>query len=155
MSRNLCITAADGQTGHLIAELMLNTPKFANVLSTLTLLAHDASKCADLDGEGVTVIENPPGSGEVITRALKKAAVDTILLIPPAHLQKLQLAQELDHAVRAAGVKNVILLSSAGCDLAEGDKQPRLREFIDIEAMVMFNKGDTSTEAGHSPCIIR
>jgi len=54
-----------------------------------------------------------------------------------------------------AGIPNVVLISSAGCDMAERDAQPRLREFIDIETELMSAKGDTGTETGHSPCIIR
>lgn len=53
-------------------------------------------------------------------------------------------------------MKNLIFLSSAGADYAERDKQPRLREFIDLETLVMQPKGDPSTgDTGHSPCIIR
>lgn len=34
---------------------------------------------------------------------------------------------------KAKSVQNVVLVSSAGADYAERDKQPRLREFIDLE----------------------
>jgi len=47
------------------------------------------------------------------------------------------------------------MISSAGCDLAEKDKQPRLREFIELEAMILAVKGDPSTETGHAPVVIR
>jgi len=47
------------------------------------------------------------------------------------------------------------LISSVGADLADPQGQPRLREFIDIEQLVLAAKGDPSTKAGHSPCVIR
>ena len=53
-------------------------------------------------------------------------------------------------------MQNLVLLSSAGCDYAPRDAQPRLREFIDLEALAMQPKGEPdSTDAGHSMCIIR
>ena len=50
----------------------------------------------------------------------------------------------------------MVLLSSAGCDVAERDKQPSIRQFVDMETLVMNAKADTSMgSTGHSPCIIR
>lgn len=62
---------------------------------------------------------------------------------------------ELIAATRRAGVQNVCLIGSAGADLATMEKQPRLREFVDFEQEVLKTKGDTGTEMGHSPVIIR
>lgn len=56
-------------------------------------------------------------------------------LNPPADKDKLDITVELIEAAKKADISNVCFLSSAGCDLAERDKQPRLREFIDLEAM--------------------
>jgi len=81
--------------------------------------------------------------------------VDTICLIPPAHADKYDITVELIEAAKKAGVQNVLFISSAGCDVAESNKQPRLRQFIDLEKLVMQTKGDTSTPTGHSPVIIR
>ena len=63
--------------------------------------------------------------------------------------------KELAEASKQANVFNVCLIISAGCDLADETRQPRLREFIDIEQMVMSSKGDAETETGHSPVVIR
>lgn len=38
--------------------------------------------------------------------------------------------------------------------LATYEKQPRLRKFTKMEAMVMQCKGDTKMETGHSPVIV-
>jgi hypothetical protein len=40
-------------------------------------------------------------------------------------------------AKAAKSLTDIVLLSSAGCDLAERDSQPRLREFIDLETLAM------------------
>lgn len=62
----------------------------------------------------------------------------------------------LEAAKKAKTVTNLVFLSSAGCDYAEKDKQPRLREFIALETLAMAAKSDTSSEqTGHSPCIVR
>ena len=156
-TRNILITAADGQTGHLIAELLLQDDDFSAKFKTLTLLASDPSKCEDLTSEfsKAAIVKYEPGQHAQLVMAMRDASVDTILLIPPAQQDKAERVKELVEAVREVGVRNTILLSSAGCDLAERDKQPNLRQFIDFEQLMMINKGDTSTEAGHSPCIIR
>lgn len=155
MSRKLCITAADGQTGHLIAELILTDEAFSGKIKELTCLALHPDKCEDLAELGAKVVPHKPGDVKGLTKSLKDSGADTILLIPPAHKNKLKLAQEMITATREAGVKNTVLLSSAAADLADEDKHPRLREFIKIEALFMEAKGLTTTEAGHSLVIIR
>ena len=62
---------------------------------------------------------------------------------------------ELIAAAKKAGVQNALFISSVGCDLADPQKQPRLREFIDLEALMLSSKGDPDTPLGHSPCVIR
>ncbi|KAF8160062.1 hypothetical protein B0H34DRAFT_706022 [Crassisporium funariophilum] len=151
--RNICLTAADGQTGHLIAELLLSHPDFSSKITSVTCLATDPDSCNDLAELGAIVLPYAPGQPQYLVDCLKK--VDTMMLIPPSVAQKVAIVQELVQAAQAADVNNIVLLSAAGCDLAERDKQPRLREFIDIEGMVLPLKGDTSTQTGHSPCIIR
>jgi nucleoside-diphosphate-sugar epimerase len=62
----------------------------------------------------------------------------------------------LEAAKKAKTVQNLVFLSSAECDYAEEGKQPRLREFIELERLAMAAKSDPSSEqTGHSPCIIR
>ena len=100
-------------------------------------------------------IENGLKQGAQMGKAMKEASVDTIMLIPPAHQDKVNLTLEMREAAMKAEIPNVLFLSAAGCDLAEREKQPRLREFIDLETKVMETKGMTETNTGHSPCIIR
>jgi hypothetical protein len=84
-----------------------------------------------------------------------KSNADTICIISPTHLDKYQITLELIAATKKAGVQNICLLSSAGADLANAKKQSRLREFIEIENLVLSTKADPSTATGHSPVIIR
>ncbi|KAH9842455.1 uncharacterized protein C8Q71DRAFT_732941 [Rhodofomes roseus] len=155
MSRNLCITSADGQTGHLIAELILTDDAFTSKVKSVTCLSLHPEKCNDLEDLGAVIVPYKPGNAAGLVQSLKESGADTILLIPPAHKQKVKLAEEMILATREAGVLNTVLLSSAGADLAERDDQPRMREFIDIEARFMETKGLSETSAATSPCIIR
>jgi hypothetical protein len=158
MSRNLVVTACEGQTGHLIVDLLLYGENFPKAIKSLHVMTcnpeHEYIK--ELDGkEKVSVIPCKLGETEAMAKALKDSGADTILLIPPSVDKKLDAVKELLAATKQAGIPNVVLLSSAGADVAERDQQPRLREFIDIETEVMRAKGDASTETSHDPCIIR
>jgi len=94
---------------------------------------------------------------EFLVKELKDAKIDTLLLIPPARKDKMHLSKTLVEAAKhAKSVTNLVLLSSAGCDVAERHTQPRMREFIDLETMAMQPKSMAETgDTGHSPCIIR
>ncbi|KAK0743840.1 hypothetical protein B0T18DRAFT_329456 [Schizothecium vesticola] len=156
--RNVCITSVDGSTGFLIAELLLTDNRFSSKIDSLTGLALDPSsaKATELAGLGAVIVPHTPGRERDVAAALKKANCDTLCLVPPAHVDKVDIALELASAAKRAGcVRNVLLISAAGCDYAEREKQPRMREFIDIEAAVLASKGDKGTELGHSPCVIR
>jgi len=158
MSRNVCITAVDGNTGFLIAELLLKDPRFSKQIDSLTGLALNADepKLKELEQLGATVLPHVPGDEASLVEGLKGAEVDTVCIVPPAKANKLELVKEVVSAATKAGtVTNTLLISSAGCDYAERDSQPRLREFIDIEALVLASKGEADTPLGHSPCVIR
>lgn len=157
MSRKVCITAIDGQTGFLIAELLLKDDQFKKQIDSLVGLALDASspKAKELQGLGAVIVPHKPGREREVAAALKKTGCDTICLVPPARKDKFDIALELTSAAKKAGVSNVLLISSAGCDYAERDKQPRLREFIDLESEVLSAKGDPNVPLGNSPCVIR
>lgn len=163
MTRNICITAADGQTGFLIAELLLSKGnKFAQNITSVTalLLGSDPGissvKADELVALGAKVVPHIPGRERDVIKTLRNIACDTLCLVPPAHRDKLDITLELVDAAKKSGVvSNVLLISAAGCDYADPILQPRLREFIDIEAAVLSSKGDPTTPLGHSPCVIR
>jgi hypothetical protein len=157
MSRKLCITAVDGQTGYLIAELLLTNPDFSSKIDSIIGLTLNPSheKCKDLAKLGAEIVHHVPGREKQMVQLLKKTGADTICLIPPAHKDKFQITLELVNAAKKAGVQNVCCISSAGADVADEKKQPRLREFIEIENLVMASKGDPTSPLGHSPVVIR
>lgn len=156
MSRNVCITAVDGQTGFLIAELLLSKPFSSKVDSVVGLtLDPSAAKIVELESLGVTIVEHKPGRERTMVKLLKDTKCDTICLVPPAHSDKMDISMELVNAAKKAGIPNVLLISSVGCDYASSQKQPRLREFIELESLTLAAKGDASTSTGHSPCVIR
>ncbi|BDD56646.1 hypothetical protein MAP00_002076 [Monascus purpureus] len=157
MSRNVCITSVDGNTGFVVAELLLSDENFSKEIGTVTGLAlnPDSEKCKDLVQLGAKTIAHQPGDVDSLAAAIKDTKADAICIIPPAHGDKVNITTELIEATKKANVPNAIFLSSAGCDLAERDKQPRLREFIDLEAKFLEAKGDPSTQAGYSPVVIR
>lgn len=157
MPRNICITAVDGQTGFLIAELLLSNSTFSSKVDSVAGLALDPKSphVRELGNLGATVVPHRPGRVIDLAKTLKDTGCDTICLVPPAHREKLDIATELAEAAKQAGVPNVLLVSSAGCDYADPQRQPRLREFIDIESIVLEPKGLTDTPTGTSPCVIR
>ena len=157
MSRNVCVSAIDGQTGFLIAELLLTGHKFSSkVDSVCGLTLHPSSaKCKELQELGATIIPHKPGKEKDMAATLKESGADALCIIPPAHKDKFDITMELVAAGKKAGVPNVCLVSSAGADMADAKKQPRLREFIDIEQLVMDSKGDATTPSGTSPVVVR
>jgi uncharacterized protein YbjT (DUF2867 family) len=157
MSRNVAITAADGQTGFLIAELILTDDHFSKQIDSVTAIVLDpaSSKAKELAELGANVVPHLIGQEKEMVKVMKDAKSDTICLIPPAHKEKFKLTAELTTIAKKAGVNNVLFISSAGADLAEHRRQPRLREFIDMETLVLSSKGDPGTPLGHSPCVIR
>ncbi|EEP75434.1 conserved hypothetical protein [Uncinocarpus reesii 1704] len=157
MPRNICITAVDGHTGHLIAELLVSNPDFKKNLDSvcgLSLHPHSAV-CKELEKLGVKIVPHKPGRVREMVKTLEQTGADTMCLIPPPHKEKYDITVELIEATKKANVPNVCLISAAGCDLAERDQQPRLREFIDLECLFMASKGDPKSSAGHSPVVIR
>jgi hypothetical protein len=157
MPRNVCISAIDGQTGFLIAELLLSDNKFSSKIDSVCgLTLHPSSaKSKEIQKLGGTIIPHKPGKVKDMVKILKDSDADTLCIIPPSHKDKFDITMELVAAGKKAGVPNVCLISSAGADMADAKKQPRLREFIDLEQLVMESKGDASTPTGTSPVVIR
>ncbi|RHZ43833.1 uncharacterized protein CDV56_101267 [Aspergillus thermomutatus] len=157
MSRNVCITSVEGNTGFLIAELLLSDENFSKAIGTVhgLTLNPNSQRCKDLQTLGATIVPHQPGRLKNVAASIKDTNSDTLCLVPPASRDKIDITAELIEAAKRANVPNVVFLSAAGCDLAERDKQPRLREFIDLEAMFLGTKGDPSSMAGHSPVVIR
>ncbi|KAJ6496062.1 hypothetical protein C8R45DRAFT_153294 [Mycena sanguinolenta] len=159
MSRKVCITAVDGHTGFTIAELLLQhtLPQSKNVEMVVGLaLDTDAERAQEFQALGGLLVPHVPGRLRDIVKTLRDSGCDTLCLVPPPHEDKFDITAELVHAAEKVGVANVLLISSAGCDYADPKRHPRLREFIELEGMVLQQKGDTSSGSlAHSPCVIR
>jgi hypothetical protein len=157
MTRNIVITAIDGNTGFAIAELLLTNNTFSPKIDSVIglSLSPDSPRAREIEKLGAKIIPHKHGRERDMVESLKESGADTICVIPPAHPEKYDITAELIAAARKANVPNVLFLSSAGADLAERNKQPLLREFVDLETLVMSQKGDPATSTGHSPCIIR
>jgi hypothetical protein len=70
-----------------------------------------------------------------MVKTLTESGCDTICVIPPAHKDKFDITVELITATKKANIANTLFISAAGADLAERDKQPHLRQFIDLETL--------------------
>ncbi|KAL3708602.1 hypothetical protein TMatcc_006586 [Talaromyces marneffei ATCC 18224] len=157
MSRNICVTTAEGNTGFLITKLLLTDPKFRKKVDRVTALAINTQSpyVQELEKLGAVIAQHRPGRVRDTTQVLRYTEADTLMLIPPAHVNKIDITLEILEAAKRVNIGNVCLLSAAGCDLADRDAQPRLREFIELEVALMKMKGNPSTRTGYSNCIIR
>ncbi|KAG9775437.1 hypothetical protein KCU88_g5116, partial [Aureobasidium melanogenum] len=157
MTRNICITAVDGNTGFTIAEYILKNENFKKKVGTVTGIAlkPNSSRAKELAKLGAQIVPHKTGRVKDMVSQLESTGADTVCLIPPAHEDKVGITTELIDATKRANIPNVCFISSAGCDLADAQHQPRLREFIELESLVMAAKGDPDTSTGHSPVVIR
>jgi hypothetical protein len=157
MSRNICVTSVEGNTGFLITQLLLTDAAFKKGASKVTgLTLNPASQCCkELEKLGATIAQHKPGRVRDTVQVLETTKADTLMLIPPANANKIDITLEIIEAAKRVNIANVCLLSAAGCDVADRDVQPRLREFIDLEVALMKLKGNASTRTGYSSCIIR
>ncbi|OCK73395.1 hypothetical protein K432DRAFT_398900 [Lepidopterella palustris CBS 459.81] len=90
MSRKVCISAIDGQTGFLITELFLSNPTFPGKVAAICGLSlYPASaKYKELQKLGVNIITRKPGKVKGLTATLRESGSDTLCIIPPAHKDK-------------------------------------------------------------------
>ncbi|GAA5930002.1 hypothetical protein JCM1841_001240 [Sporobolomyces salmonicolor] len=160
-ARKIAITAAEGYTGSAVIELLLTDGNYKGKFSSLVGLTFGADGASEGSGVlselGVETVDVLDADEAALEKTLKDLGIDTLLLVPPARKDKTKLVKKVLSAGKATkSVQNVVFLSSAGADYAERDRQPRLREFIDLEVLAMQPKSDPSTgDTGHSPCVVR
>ncbi|CEQ39420.1 SPOSA6832_00949, partial [Sporobolomyces salmonicolor] len=166
-ARKIAITAAEGYTGSAVIELLLTDGNYKGKFSSLVGLTFGADGASEGSGVlselGVETVDVLDADEAALEKTLKDLGIDTLLLVPPARKDKTKLVKKVLSAGKATkSVQNVVFLSSAGADYAERDRQPRLREFIDLEGkgivqvLAMQPKSDPSTgDTGHSPCVVR
>ena len=151
------ITSVEGHTGcFAITELLLSDPFSTDVDSVVGLtLDFNVPKTKECEIQGAHIVQHVPGNENLTIQTLKENSCDALYLVPPAHADVKSIAIEPINVAKEAGIPNILLISSAGCDYVDPQKQPRWREFIDLEAMVLAAEGDESTNTGPSSCIIR
>lgn len=125
---NICVTSADGYTGHHFIEFLLHNSEFKNNVNNIYGLAFDPKECKDCEQAGAKICQVDMGK---LDECFKNC--DSLFLIPPARTGKLDFCYKFIDAAKKAGVNNVLFLSTAGADLANKNQQPHLAEFIDIE----------------------
>ena len=106
MTRKICITAVDGNTGFLIAELILKNREFSKKADAVIGLALDPNSAhsEELKEAGASIVPHVPGRVGQMTKSLQKTGCDTICLVPPAHKDKMDMTEELVEAAKRAGV---------------------------------------------------
>ncbi len=157
MPRNICVTAVDGQTGFLIAKMLLTNSQFSSQANSIVCLSlnPESLHAQELVSLGASVVPHHSGQIQDIVKTLKDSGCDTMCLVPPVNHGKLDISTELAEAAKCAQVPNVLLISWAACDQADPKKQPQLREFVNIETLVLKTRGLADMPTGTSPCIIR
>jgi hypothetical protein len=143
-----------------IGELLLTEDGFKKKFNSVTGLSlkPDAPHCKELTELGAKIVTHKPGRMKEMVEVLQQTGADTICLIPPSpppHENKFDITVELIEAAKKASIPNVLFISSARCDLAGKEKQPRLREFVELEVLFMSANGDPSTPTGQSPVVIQ
>ncbi|GAA5868327.1 hypothetical protein JCM8547_002155 [Rhodosporidiobolus lusitaniae] len=155
--RVIAVLSAEGYTGSALIELLYTDGKYKNQFDKLIGITFGEPVSPDVKDIHDEVGLETMNVEDVDEEVMKKEGVDTAVIIPPSRKDKLELVKSfLEVAKKSKSVKNVILLSSAGADYATEEKQPRLREFIDLEVLAMQPKSDPETgDTAHSPCIVR
>jgi uncharacterized protein YbjT (DUF2867 family) len=81
--RKILITAAEGQTGRCLIELLTTDENYAGKYSALSALVFsEDAKAALGEFEGVKVLVFDPKKEKLLVQAMEN--VDTCMLIPPA-----------------------------------------------------------------------
>src|SRR5215470_11069234 len=115
----ITVMGATGHTGNEIAKLLLNAGE------KVRALGRSESKLAELKSSGADVLAGDATDAAFLTNAFCGAdAVYTLLPYDPQspdyHARQNQLCETIVQAVRDAGVKHVVFLSSVGADQPSG-----------------------------------
>ncbi|ENH68225.1 hypothetical protein FOC1_g10000538 [Fusarium oxysporum f. sp. cubense race 1] len=120
---------------------------FIRKVDSIMALTMDPSspEAKELQSMGANVVQHVLGCQREVIKVIKDTGCDTICLIPPAHPNKFDISAELVNAAAMSNVANVCLIN----------RQPQLQEFIDLESLTLSAKGNSATQLGHSPVVIR
>lgn len=122
-SPSVLITSGSGFTAFYCARELINQKL------KVTVITPNPDEAEDIKKLGAEVRKVEPNDTETLKSELKK--VDSVLMIPPASKDKLQVAKMTIDACSSAGVKNVIAVSTFGG--ITDKKLPELQKFKQIE----------------------
>ncbi|BDI30644.1 NmrA family transcriptional regulator [Capsulimonas corticalis] len=138
----ITVMGATGRTGNAIAKLLLDDG--VNVRAA----ARSETKLAALAALGAETVAGDAGDTEFLTRAFQGAdAVYTLLPHDPAepdyHGAQRRMGEAIAAAIRSAGVRRVVFLSSVGADHPVGtgfvaslyDQEERLRQLDGVNVL--------------------
>ncbi|RUS32628.1 hypothetical protein BC938DRAFT_474838, partial [Jimgerdemannia flammicorona] len=130
----ICVTTCDGATGHSVVEYLVTHSDHKNNVESVCAMAIDPQACSDL-GKFAKVVSANLENVDSMAEILKDC--DTVYVIPPARGDKRKLTVNIIEAVKKANIKNILFLSTAGIDMADPQRHPRLREFVELESMLL------------------
>jgi len=115
----ITVMGATGQTGSQIARLLLYAGE------EVRALGRSERRLADLGHAGAETLAGDAADVDYLTEAFRGSdAVYTLLPLDPAspdhHAHQARLGETIVRAVRDAGVRHVVALSSVGADVASG-----------------------------------
>lgn len=140
----ITVMGATGNTGGAIASALLAGGEHVRALG------RDEAKLAALARAGAEVLAGDAGDPAFLTGAFRGAgAVYTLLPVDPRapdyHAQQTRVGEATVAAVRAAGVRHVVALSSVGAEVATGTgfiasmhvQEQRLRALADVDVLML------------------
>jgi hypothetical protein len=116
--------------------------RIANVYAGANIITHKPST-------------DSPYSVDQMIKTLKEAGCDAMCIIPPAHKNKFTITQELIVAIKEENIQNILFMSNTGGEMAERSEQPHLRDFTDLECLVMAEDKKGEKVTGQSHVIVR
>jgi uncharacterized protein YbjT (DUF2867 family) len=114
------VLGATGNTGKVVAETLLTEKK------AVRLVVRDPAKVASFQERGAEVVTGDVETGAGLAEALRGAEAAFLLIPPPSFTatgvlaSRARIVDNLVAAVKASGIKRVVLLSSVGAQHATG-----------------------------------
>ena len=140
----ITVMGATGHTGRKVTELLLRAGERVRALGRST------TRLADLERTGADVLAGDARDAAYLTRAFRGADAVFALLPPDLHAADYRAAQDhvssaISTAIRDAGVRSVVVLSSLGAERAEGtgsivtlhDLEQRLTQLDNLDLLIL------------------
>jgi len=107
---------------------------YKDKIEAICAVAIEPKACSDL-GKFAQITSANFNDPKSIAEHMEKCNI--VFLIPPACNEKKKMTSNMIEPTKLAHVKNVVFLSTAGIDMADPQKHPRLREFVELESHLL------------------